>query len=251
MSGLIRNSSQFSPVIGAAYSPTADLTFYANAGQAFAPPSSQVVGERVPEESSQLEVGAKKQFYGGKALLTVALYHLERDNIAIPDETGLTRQTGSQRSRGVEIDLVGEIGTGVYAFGSYAFTDAKLTEFQELIDPSFGQRPPILVDRSGNWPAFAPKHIFNLWLVKEFSAGFSLGAGARYVSSQFIAADNNYAVDRSLTFNLGLAYRLEDWRLSLNSRNLTGSEYETRGFASTSVLPSDPFAVFLGVDFIR
>ncbi len=249
VSGLVRDSHKFSPLIGITYAPARGLTVYANAGQAFAPPSSQVVGERAPEESSQFELGLKKEFCDGKALLTLAFYHLERDNIAIPDQTGVTRQIGGQRSRGVEFDLVGELDSTLYVFGSYAFTDARLTEFRELIDPSFGQFPPILVDRSGNWPAFVPKHIFNLWLIKEFSRGFSLGAGPRYVSRQFIAADNDYAIDPALTFNLSLAYRLEDWKLSLNVRNLTGTEYETMGYGSNAVLPADSFAVYVGVDF--
>jgi outer membrane receptor protein involved in Fe transport len=209
------------------------------------------VGDLVPEESRQFEAGIKKSLNEGKILLTAAVYHLQKDNIAIPDDTGLTRQTGSQRSRGIEFDLAGEVGSMIYAFGSYAFTDAKLTEFRELIDPSFGQLPPILVDRSGNRPAFAPKHTFNLWLIKEFNSRLSLGGGTRFISGQFIAADNQYEIDHSLTFNAGLAYRLEDWRLSLNLKNLTGTKYETRGFGSTSVLPADPFAIYLGVDFVR
>ena len=251
LSGLIRKSNHFSPMIGAVYSPAENLAFYANAGQAFAPPSSQVVGDLIPEESRQFEAGVKRTFCDGRALLTFAGYHLQRDNIAIPDEIGLTRQVGSQRSRGIEIDLAGEIVTGLYAFGSYSFTDASLTEFREFVDPSFGQLPPILVDRSGNNPPFAPRHLFNLWFLKEFKSGFSLGAGARYVGNQFIAVDNQYAIERSLTVNLSLTYRLEDWRLSLNARNLTGTKYETRGFGSTSVLPADPFALFIGVDLLE
>jgi iron complex outermembrane receptor protein len=251
LNGLIRKSTHFSPMIGAVYSPAEGLAFYANAGQAFAPPSSQVVGNLVPEEGRQYEAGVKKQFLDGRALLTFAGYHLQRDNIAIPDELGLTRQVGSQRSRGLEIDLAGEVNTGLYAFGSYSYTEATLTEFRELVDPSFGQLPPILVDRSGNRPPFAPKNLFTLWLLKEFRSGFSLGAGMRYVGDQFIAVDNQYAIERSLTINLSLAYLLEDWRLSFNAKNLTGTEYETRGFGSTSVLPADPFALFIGLDFVK
>ena len=251
LSGLVRDSNHFSPLIGATYSPTANLALYANLGQAFAPPSSQVVGELIPEESNQVEAGVKHQFLNGKAMLTAAFYHLQRDNIAIPDETGLTRQTGSQRSRGIEFDFTGEISSTLSAFGSYAFTDALLTEFREFIDPSFGQLPPVLVDRSGNRPPFAPKHIFNLWMIKKLGSGFSLGGGARYLHGQFIAVDNAFEIERSLTFNASLAYELEEWRLSLTARNLTNTGYETRGFGSTSVLPANPFGIYLGIDFFR
>ena len=38
-------------------------------------------------------------------LATAAFYHLEKDNTPIPDNTGLTRRQGSQRSRGLELEL--------------------------------------------------------------------------------------------------------------------------------------------------
>ena len=40
--------------------------------------------------------GGAKQFSDGRAWLTFALYHLERNNIAIPDSTGVRRQVGDQ-----------------------------------------------------------------------------------------------------------------------------------------------------------
>ena len=43
--------------------------------------------------------------------LTVAGYQLEREDIAIFDDNGFTAQTGSQRSRGVEVELAGSLAT--------------------------------------------------------------------------------------------------------------------------------------------
>lgn len=250
-SGLVRKSQNFSPSLGLSYSIFSDIALYANFSQAFAPPSSQVVGPHDPEESNQFEIGGKAKLMDGKYLIGLAVYNLERKNIAIPDETGVQKQQGDQRSRGIEFDLTGELATGLHLFGAYAFTDAELTRFTELIDPSFGQFPPILVDRSGNTPPFAPRHILSLYLLKELGSGLSLGGGARYLSEQFIAPDNRFAIDGSLIFDASVAYRLDTWKLSLNLKNLTGREYETRGFGSASVLPADPFAIYLGVDFIR
>ncbi len=56
-------------------------------------------------KSEQIEVGAKKLFLNGKARAAFAVYQLERDNIGIPDDNGITQQVGDQRSRGFEIDL--------------------------------------------------------------------------------------------------------------------------------------------------
>ena len=41
-----------------------------------------------------------------------------------------------------------------------------------------------------------------------------------------------------------LGYTVGQARVSLNFKNLTDAEYETRGFGSASVIPADPFAVY-------
>ena len=94
-----RNYEKFSPMAGMVYSPVPTLSFYANAGQAFRAPSTLTSGEPKAEESTQYEVGAKLKTLGGRLSSTVSVYNLERENIAIPDQTGVTRQTGRAASR--------------------------------------------------------------------------------------------------------------------------------------------------------
>jgi 5-enolpyruvylshikimate-3-phosphate synthase len=69
------------------------------------------------------------------------------------------------------------------------------------------------------------------------------------VSSQYISVDNGFAIDPSLILDASIGYQMEHWRLRLNLKNLTNADYETRGFGATSVLPGNPLAVYLGVDF--
>jgi TonB-dependent siderophore receptor len=238
-----RDATKLSPLGGVVFEAARGLSLYANAGSAFGPPSSLVVGARDPEESRQVEVGLKKTFLGGKAFLTAAAYHLEKDNIAIPDATGVTRQTGDQRSRGFELELQAEAQPGWFATASYAFTDAELTSFSEAI---FLPQPPFLIvrDHSGNAPAWAPRHLANAWLVKSLPRGFSLGAGARYVGEQFIAEDNAFTVDGYLLLDAMAAYRRGRFKGSVHFKNLTDREYVTRGFGGASVIPASPFAVY-------
>jgi TonB-dependent siderophore receptor len=238
-----RDATKLSPLGGIVFEAVPGLSLYANAGSAFGPPSSLVVGEREPEESRQLELGLKKTFLGGKAFLTAAAYHLEKENIAIPDATGVTRQTGDQRARGFELELQAEARPGWFATASYAYTDAELTSFSEAI---FLPQPPFLIvrDHSGNRPAFAPRHLANAWLVKSLAGGFSLGAGARYVGEQFIAEDNAFAVAGYLLLDAMAAYRRGRFKGSVHFRNLTDREYVTRGFGGASVIPASPFAVY-------
>ena len=238
-----REFSQVSPTLGVVWTPTGPLSLYANAGRAFAPPSSRVVGEREPEESEQIELGMKTELAGGKAQATFALYQLERQNMAIPDRTGVLSQTGSQRSRGAELELAAEPLPRLRTFFSYAYTDAELTGFTELV--LTGIAPPTfdIVDRTGNRPSFAPEHLANLWVSRRFTNGFGAGIGGRYLSEQFIAEDNVFELDDTYTLNAALFSDLGDWSLGLNLDNLTEEEYFTRGFGNTSVIPAPGLTV--------
>ena len=100
------------------------------------------------------------------------------------------------------------------------------------------------VDRSGNRPAFSPRHTLNVWTAVGFANGLELGAGTRFVSSHFIAEDNRYRIQDVLTFDASVSYAYRATKLRLNARNLTGRIYETRGFSSTSVIPANPFGLY-------
>ena len=241
-----RDYRQLSPLLGAVFAPNDELSFYANAGGAFAPPSALVVGGLEPEKSRQGEVGAKAQLLDGKLDGRLALFHLQKDDIAIPDDNNLTRQLGDQRTRGLELELWAHPALDWYAQASYAYLDAELTRFNELerkkLDPVSQAIVAEVVDRSGNAPAFAPEHLATLWAARDFGPHLTLAAGARYVGSQFAAEDNVYEIDSALTLDCGLTYRQGPALLRLNLKNVTGSEYETRGFGAASVIPAAPFS---------
>ncbi len=243
-----RDSTAFSPMLGGVFMPQPSVSIYASYSEAFAPPSSRVIGEREPEEAWQFEVGVKKQFAGGRSNATVAFYNLERDKIAIPDAGGFTQQTGNQRSRGLEAEVATQVSGTWFSFFTYALNDSELTEFAESVFT--GAIPPfITLDRSGNVAPFAPRHIFNLWTMQEFASGLGLGGGVRYVSGQFIAPDNAFEIPGYFTLAATVYYRVGQWKLSLNLKNLTDRDFETRGFGNSAVIPADPFAAYASVQF--
>jgi len=244
--GTSRSDDEVSPMAGIVFSPTESLSLYANWGEAFAPPSTFVVGEeRVPEESEQVELGIKKSFAGGRVETTLAFFRVDRKNIAIPDETGITRQTGDQRAEGIEFELAAEPAPGWRTSFAYAYTDAELTEFTESVLVSFFPPTFVTLDYAGNTPPFTPEHIANLWVTRHFESGFGLGLGARYVSQQTILENNAFEIDDYALLNASLFYNLRTWRLNLTLKNLTDENYYTRGFGN-SVIPAPGFTAYAG-----
>jgi iron complex outermembrane receptor protein len=243
-----RDYQKFSPLLGVVYSPTREISFYANAGQAFGPPSTQIVEDIKAEESQQIEAGVKTQFFGGKLNAGLAAYQLEKNNLIIPDFTGFRYLSGEQRSRGFEVDIAAQPSASWQAFVVYAFNDAELTNFSEdILASPIG--PVVRVDRSGNTPAFAPKHLLNVWTNKVFANRLGFGVGGRYLSEQFIDEDNAFKIDGIFLVDAMLYYYIGNWRWTLNAKNLIDAKYETRAFGSGSILPGNPLAIYGGIEF--
>jgi catecholate siderophore receptor len=249
-----RDDSEASPMAGIVVAPDSSLSFYANAAQSYAPPSTRLVNEidpasREPERGRQIETGVKKRFMDGKVRTGLAVYELERDRIAIAGADGFTQQSGDQRSRGVEIEVAAEPRPQLRTFFSYAYNDAELTDFTPcvVVDPNLPCEEQLF---TGNTPIMAPEHLANLWISKSFGNGFGVSGGARYVDEQFISEDNLFAIDSSLVLDAAVFYDAEVWRFKVNFKNITDEEYETRGIAgATSVIPANPFAAYASIEF--
>ncbi len=123
--------SHLSPMLGLSCSVTGAMSVYASAGRAFAPPSSRTDGSLEPEISRKIESGIKHNWFSGKIRSTLAVYQLEKQDMAIPDKNGFIQQTGSQRSRGIEFEVQAQMTERCASTFSYAYTETEMTEFAE------------------------------------------------------------------------------------------------------------------------
>ncbi len=242
-----RQAEQFSPLAGLTFSPSPLFSIYANAGKAFAAPSTRVVGQRKPEKSEQQEIGIKALVLNKKMTLATALYRIDRENMAIPDESLVLQENGSQRSQGVEFEIQAKTGEGTHLFLSYAFNDAEMTEFTETVQAP--ESSLSIYDWSGQTAPFAPKHLANLWINKQFKNGLSLGLGGRYIGEQYIWMDNNFKLGATTIFDATISYQMQRWRWTLNLKNIGNSRYYEEGFRNYSVIPAFPFSLFSSVEF--
>jgi len=251
---LSRDDGKVSPMVGLLWAPGPSLSLYANGSRSYAPAGVRVFGDDLePEQSTGYEIGAKKRFLGQRVQTTFAVYQLDRENLAIPDDTVVTQQPADQRSRGFEVELAAEPVDGLHAFLAYAYTDAELTSFVPLVtvgfDPSTGQLIQVPVDRSGNTPAFVPRNLANLWVGKSFRGGLGVAGGARYIGQQYVSEDNQAEIDSAIVFDATVYYDFPKTRLSVSFKNLLNEDYEVRGFGSASVLPAQPFSVYAGIQY--
>lgn len=242
-----KTSVVFSPFVGVLFTPTDNVSVYANYGRGFNPISLAIAsGNPKPETGQGGEVGVKYQAFGGRLLSTLALYLLKKQNIAIVDQTGTVAQLGDQQSKGVEAEVSGRVGAGIQLRVVYGYTDAVLTRFTE-VDPITGQ----IDDYSGHQPSWAPRNVFNSWVEKSFwhnSIGTAIGL--RCVSSSYIDVANTVRTDPYATLDAMVSYQREHWKAFVNLKNLTNTLYYSRGATETAVVPQAGFNLAGGIHLI-
>lgn len=234
-----QQNEAFTPRIGIVYQPIEPLSLYTSFTQSFVPNSAvDVEGDLLaPERGTQFEAGIKGEFLKGKLSATLAAYNITKSNIAVPDPIldNVSIPIGEQRSRGIELDIRGEILPGWNIIGSYAYTDAKITEDSGS-------------DIEGNRPFGIPEHAASLWTTYEIQSGdlqgLGFGGGIFFVGEREGNNDNSFQVPSYARIDASIFYRRDNWRAGINFKNLFDINYIefTPGFGGL-VNPGIPFTV--------
>lgn len=188
-----------------------------------------------PERGTQYEVGVKADI-NDRLSANLALYDLTRSNVTTPDPNtpGFSVQTGRQRSRGVEMDISGEILPGWNIIGGYAYTDARITEDNDL-------------SIVGNRRYSAPEHSFNVWTAYTIQdgdlQGLGFGLGLFFTSERFADNANTVVLPSFLRTDAAIFYERDRFRAAVNFRNIFDVEGFTTNGSSSFVNRGAPFSV--------
>ena len=231
-----RTDSAWSPRGGLVYQPNAEHALYGNISRSFQPVGNDFffngsdLAAIKPLESLQYEVGVKSEWLSGRVVSTLALFDITQRNVVTKDPNdpaGLrTVQTGEQNNRGVELDLSGTLLTGWKVFGSYAFTDARITQSNNFA--------------VGNRPGNIPEHAASLWSTYALSDAVTVGGGVFYVGDRYALEDNVVQLPAYVRFDAMLAYRYRGWKLGLNLNNLGDSVYYESANNNNQIQPGAP-----------
>jgi len=232
----------FTPRVGLVMQPVPAVSLYASYTTSFNPLTGTTFDGAAfePERGVQYEAGVKLELLGGKLSSTLAVYELTKENVLTgdPAHPGFSIQVGEQRSRGVEVDVAGEILPGLRLIAAYAYTDAEITRSNSGTE--------------GNRPANVPAHSGSVWGVYEFRDGFfkglGLGAGVVAVGRRPADNDNSATLPDYVRTDAAIYYKVtRHVDLAVNFRNLFDVRYfETSTFADPfgGITPGPPFSVF-------
>ncbi|MEA5606436.1 TonB-dependent siderophore receptor, partial [Nostoc sp. UHCC 0252] len=233
-------NSAFSPRIGLVYQPSKSISLYTSYSQSFVPVTeSNPDGEIFePTRGTQYEVGIKGDFLEGRLSATLAAYQITKSNILTDDpnndDSDFLIQVGEQRSRGIELDVTGEILPGWKAIASYAYTNAEVTEDNDL---------PV-----GNQLVSVPENQASLWTTYEFQnsdlKGLGFGLGLFYVGTRAGDSANSFELPDYLRTDAAIYYRRDGFKAGINIRNLFDTDYiRTSDDGRTFLRRGAPFTI--------
>ena len=214
-----RFDDAFSPRVGLVYQPIEEVSLYASYSQSFAPNFGNTAdGEPLePERGEQFELGTRAELLEGRLVANLALFNITKENVATtdPDEPLFSIAVGEQRSRGVELDVIGEILPGWDIAANYAYTDTEITEDNDGLE--------------GNQLFGVPEHNANLWTTYDIQtgplSGLGLGIGINFVGERFGDNANSFKLDSYFLTNAAISYQRDNWQAGLNFRNLFDVNY--------------------------
>ncbi len=249
-SGTLKNEqsvSGFTPRAGIVFQPFQATSLYFSYAQSFAPnfqSRSRLNEQFEPTLGQSYEGGIKQSLLNNRVFATLALYQLERRNVLVPDPVDpftFSIQTGLQRSRGIEVEVNGQVARGLDLNATYAAIEAVVTE---------DTRPEFIGQRLAGVPRHSGGIYGNYVFDRRGLHGLTVGGGVYFASEYFSNLPNRaWRLPGYARADLNFGYRRENWRLDVAVKNLNNTRFfETGGFntmlpqASRHVIASATYA---------
>lgn len=238
--------SATSPRAGLVYQPTKLVSLYVTAAKGFRP-NAGISLENTPfpaEKSKSYEVGTKLETPDGKISGTVALYKITKQNVLTtnPINTDFSLSAGEVASKGLEVDVSGELMKNVQMTASYAYTDAKVTKGDNTI-------------KTGSMFPNVPKNSASVMIIPTFQIGDAkaqLGGGLNYVGDRLgdVAATSDFTLPAYTTVKLISSYSPnKKVRISLNVDNLFNKQYYASSYSQVWVAPGTDRTITLNLNY--
>ncbi|WP_179284160.1 TonB-dependent receptor [Bordetella genomosp. 10] len=191
----------WTPAVGLVVKPWENVSLYANyieglqAGTTVGSTYANAGEVLPPYVSKQYETGVKVDW--GRFTTTASVFQITQPSGSVSPTTNIYSANGEQRNRGVELNVFGEVTSGVRLLGGVAFTDARLTRTTSSLTQGNKAAgvPDVQANLSGEWDL-------------PFIRGLTLTGRVVYTSSQYVDSTNQeqQSIPAWTRFDLGARY---------------------------------------------
>ena len=240
------DDGMLSPRAGLVYKPADSVSLYANYSQAYQPRAGEQLASLTasnsaldPESFRNREIGAKWDIRP-ELQASIAVYRLDRGNVAITDPADSTRSilVDGQTAKGVELGIAGRITDAWQLMGGYAYQTGEITTTQSATAVA------------GNRLAQLPKHSASLWNRYDFNQSFGVGLGIIHRGAIFANVDNAVTLPAFTRFDAALYWTLNPaLQLQLNVENLGDKRYWASAHSNNNISPGAPRSAWVSINY--
>lgn len=229
-----------SPKVGATFDVAPGVAVFAGYATAFRAAFGFVgVAVPKPETSRNVDGGAKLALPTAGLSGTISVFNQTRDNVptADPNNVGFNIQTGRQRARGVEADLIWEPTPALSLLANYAHTNSSVTADNAIPVGSELTRVP---RNSGRVAA-------HYRVMNGAAKGLSFGAGVTALSARQLTLPNTLSVPGYAMIDAQVAYDFGQFTIQASVVNLAGRRAfdSYQYFGNPLVMPVQPRSAFI------
>jgi catecholate siderophore receptor len=174
-------------------------------------------------------MGVKWDVFGSLSL-TASAYQLDRSNTSAPDPLDATRivQTGSQRTKGLEVGANGNVTKDWQLAGGYTMQDAAITSETRAA-------------RKGATPALVPSRSASLWNRYQATRWLGVGVGLIHQSQMYAAIDNTVTLPSFNRVDGALFLRpVSRVGARVNLENILNARYYPTSNGNNNIMPGAP-----------
>lgn len=142
-----------------------------------------------PEKTRSEEVGVKWEVGAARALVTVAWFQQDTDNVRITQSDGSITGSGSRRNRGLDTGISGYLTRKWQVFGGYTYMNAILQHTGVTNVTLNGVTTPVLGLLDGRRFPNTPQNSFSFTSYYQATRRLSVGGGV-YAAGKVFGADN-------------------------------------------------------------
>jgi catecholate siderophore receptor len=226
--------SEISRRLGVLYQPDERTSYHMSYGTSFntsadAYSYNATSANTPPEQSRNLEIGAKIDSANKRFTTRYALFYAEKFNERNTDVDSAATSlllSGKRHTAGIEFDITGRVTPQWEIYGSYAWIPKAKVDKAAACPPAPAtclQSQP--GERVGERPGLIPKHSGTIWNTYQLTLKWRLGAGLNFRSKQK-PVQSSIEAPGFATVDLLAEYRFNDtYTLKANLNNVADKYY--------------------------
>jgi iron complex outermembrane receptor protein len=249
------------PRLGLTWLGSQNISIYALYDQCFWPQEGQNFTQKpfLPLTGFDEEAGIKGYFNNKRLNLNLSFFNIVQNNTltADPLHNDYYIQTGQIISKGIDVDITGNIFRALAVNANYEYVDAKITKDSD---------PKNVGLKNFGTPGNAGNLWFNYQLPYRKLRGLSFAMGYQYMGKRSaVSAAWNWSPGDAINFlpaynllNAAVSYRNKRFNIGFNIYNITNSNYASFGYFNSATnewryTPGEPinFRLSFGVSLVR